>query len=47
MNKEERFSFHDIKAKGVSDHALHESGHKTESAKARYMRKTKEVEATK
>lgn len=43
----EKFSFHDIKAKGVSDHARHESGHKTEKAKAVYLRKTKEVEATK
>ncbi|WP_319379926.1 hypothetical protein [Thiomicrorhabdus sp.] len=45
--KDKRFTFHDIKAKGVSDHELHESGHKTESAKKVYMRKVKEVEATK
>ncbi len=47
MSKEKRFSFHDIKAKGVSDHELNESGHKSEKAKAVYMRKTKEVKATK
>ncbi|KDN94822.1 hypothetical protein EI16_00465 [Hydrogenovibrio marinus] len=44
---DKRFTFHDIKAKGVSDHALNESGHKSEKAKAVYMRKVKEVEATK
>jgi len=46
-NPPDKFSFHDIKAKGVSDHARHESGHKSEKAKAIYMRKIKEVEATK
>ena len=43
---EERFTFHDLKAKGVSDHIDHESGHKSEKAKSIYMRKTKEVTAT-
>ena len=43
---EERFMYHDIKSKGVSDHPENESEHKTESAKAVYMRKTKEVVAT-
>ena len=47
MEKSKRFSFHDIKAKGVSDHELNESGHKSEKAKAVYLRKTKEVKATK
>ena len=28
MDKDKRFSFHDLKAKGVSDHELNESGHK-------------------
>ena len=42
----ERFTFHDIKAAGVSDHVDNESGHKTEKAKAVYMRKIREVEAT-
>lgn len=46
-DEDKKFTFHDIKAKGVSDHALHESGHKSEKARAVYMRKTKEVEATK
>lgn len=47
MEKAERFSFHDLKAKGVSDHKNHESGHKSEKAKAVYLRKVKEVDATK
>lgn len=42
----ERFTFHDIKAKGVSDHKNNESGHKSERAKAVYMRKTKETDST-
>lgn len=46
MKKSERFSFHDIKAKGVSDHELNESGHKSDSAKAVYLRKVKEVKST-
>ena len=46
ISKEKRLSFHDIKAKCVSDHINNESGHKTESAKDVYMRKTKEVKAT-
>lgn len=47
MEKHKRFTFHDIKAKGVSDHENHESGHKSDRAKAVYMRKVKEVIATK
>ncbi|GAB6069672.1 tyrosine-type recombinase/integrase [Thiomicrorhabdus hydrogeniphila] len=47
MDKDKRFSFHDLKAKGVSDHELNESGHKSEKAKAVYLRKVKEVKATK
>ncbi|GAA6153035.1 site-specific integrase [Pseudoteredinibacter isoporae] len=42
----ERFTFHDIKAKGISDHKANESGHKSARMKAVYMRKLKEVEAT-
>ena len=45
--KDKKFTFHDIKAKGVSDHDLNENGHKSEKAKDVYMRKTKEVKATK
>ena len=44
---EEHFTFHDIKAKGVSDHTEHESGHKSDKAKQVYIRRIQEVEATK
>ena len=40
------FTFHDIKAKGVTDHEQHESGHLTAKMKAIYNRKPKEVKAT-
>ena len=40
------YTFHDIKAKGVTDHNNHESGHMSEKMKAVYNRKPKEVEAT-
>jgi len=46
LGLEEKFTFHDIKAKGVSDHKNHESGHKSERAKAVYLRKTKETDST-
>lgn len=42
----EHFTFHDLKAKGVSDHAAHESGHRTEKMKRVYIRKAKIVEST-
>lgn len=35
----ERFTFHDIKAKGVSDHDTKESGHRSKKMKAVYDRK--------
>jgi len=41
------FGIHELKAKGIDDHKNHESGHKTESAKAVYLRKMKRVESTK
>lgn len=41
------FGIHELKAKGIDDHKNHESGHKTESAKAVYLRKTKRTESTK
>ncbi|WP_066018364.1 tyrosine-type recombinase/integrase [Endozoicomonas atrinae] len=44
---EERFNFHDLKAKGVSDHEGLISGHKTLQAKQVYIRKTQEVKGTK
>jgi integrase len=42
----EPFKFHDLKAKGVSDHTEHHSGHKSEKARQIYIRKLKEVDAT-
>lgn len=42
----ESFTFHDIKAKGVTDHEKGESGHLTSKMKAVYQRKPKRVEAT-
>jgi len=47
VTNENKFTFHDIKAAGVTNHPLHESGHKSEKAKAVYLRGTKEVQATK
>lgn len=44
---DDRFTFHKIKACGVTNHPLNESGHKSDKGKAVYMRKIKEVEATK
>ena len=44
--KANNFTFHDIKAMGVTNHPLHEAGHKSENAKAVYLRGTKEVVAT-
>jgi integrase len=46
MPDDDRFTFHDIKACGVTNHPLNESGHKTEQAKKRYLRGTKRVSAT-
>ncbi|OED40269.1 hypothetical protein ACH42_17310 [Endozoicomonas sp. (ex Bugula neritina AB1)] len=43
---DERFNFHDLKAKGVSDHKELVSGHKTLEAKQVYIRKTMEVDGT-
>ncbi len=47
VQREDTFTFHDLKAYGVTSHKTHESGHKSEKAKAVYMRGIKEVEATK
>ncbi len=46
LNLSEPFKFHDLKAKGISDHTEHHSGHKTEKARQIYIRKLKEVDAT-
>ncbi len=39
----ERFTFHDLKAYGVSYHENHHSGHKSEKAKAIYLRQVDQV----
>lgn len=41
------FTIHELKAKGIDDHKNQASGHKTESAKAVYLRKVKRTESTK
>ena len=46
LRLEEVFKFHDLKAKGVSDHTENHSGHKSEKARQIYIRKLKEVDAT-
>ncbi|WP_319557946.1 hypothetical protein [Thiomicrorhabdus sp.] len=46
VTKDNTFTYHDIKAMGVTNHPLHDAGHKSEKAKAVYMRGTKEVIAT-
>ncbi|MES2181015.1 MAG: hypothetical protein V4493_02825 [Pseudomonadota bacterium] len=46
LKLEEAFNFHDLKAKGVSDHTEHHSGHKTEKARQIYIRKLQQVDAT-
>ena len=43
---QEHFTFHDIKAKGVTDHDKGESGHLTEKMKAVYQRKPRRVDPT-
>ena len=42
----ERFTFHDLKAKGVTDHAEHASGHKSAKMQAVYNRRPGTVEPT-
>ncbi|OQX33587.1 MAG: hypothetical protein B0D91_14070 [Oceanospirillales bacterium LUC14_002_19_P2] len=46
LQPEERFTFHDLKAKGISDHKNEHSGHRTITAKKRYLRKIPKIEAT-
>ena len=41
-----RFSIHELKAKGIDDHEMQDGGHKTESAKAIYLRKIKRTKST-
>ena len=42
----ERFTFHDLKAKGVSDHASNHSGHRSGNMRKVYVRKLQLVQAT-
>ena len=42
----ERFTFHDLKAKGVSDHASNHSGHRSVGMRKVYVRKLQLVEPT-
>lgn len=42
----EQFTFHDLKAKGVSDHVEQDGGHMTEKARQIYIRKLKEQVST-
>ena len=42
----EPFPFHDLKAKGVSDHETNHSGHRSASMRKTYVRKLQEVPAT-
>jgi integrase len=46
LKLDEGFKFHDLKAKGVSDHTEHHSGHKSEKARQIYIRKLQQVDAT-
>ncbi len=42
----EKFTFHDIKARGVTNHPTQHSGHKSEKMKAVYVRKAPSIVAT-
>lgn len=42
----ERFTFHDLKAKGVTDHAEQWAGHRSERMRQVYVRKAREIQAT-
>ena len=42
----EPFTFHDLKAKGVTDHKTNASGHKSKKAQAIYIRQLPEISAT-
>jgi integrase len=42
----ERFTFHDLKAKGISDHKDNFGGHRSPNMRKVYVRKLQEVEAT-
>jgi integrase len=42
----ERFTFHDLKAKGISDHKDNFGGHRSPNMRKVYVRKLQEIEAT-
>jgi integrase len=42
----EPFAFHDLKAKGISDHNTNHSGHRSPVMRKTYVRKLQEVPAT-
>lgn len=46
LKLDEEFSFHDLKARGVTNHTEHHSGHKSEKARQTYIRRLQEVDAT-
>lgn len=46
LKLEEPFTFHDLKAKGVTDHTEQWAGHKSEKARQVYIRKPREIDAT-
>lgn len=46
ITAEERFTFHNMKAKGVSDHEGNYSGHKTEKGRKIYIRKAPKVKGS-
>lgn len=43
---EESFTFHDLKAKGTTDHTEQWAGHKSEKARQVYIRRLREIDAT-
>lgn len=47
ISAEERFTFHDMKAKGVSDHEGQYSGHRTETGRKIYIRKAPKIKGSK
>jgi integrase len=46
LKLEEAFTFHDLKAKGTTDHTEQWAGHRSEKARMVYIRKLREIDAT-
>lgn len=42
----EWFSYHDIKAKGITDHKNHHGGHRSARMRDVYVRRAEEVDST-